>query len=174
MSAPDTRECRKQAAQTVVLEVKLAVNSLDRVTTRNFGKKHHLTMFKIIVDFIPTPERSKRILFDQFHSLKYPQNGFIFKDNLQTVGDSNFDNTLYEWHGDHLFTNYQGMHARLVQLGYHMEILTQSWSCFDATNYKTLMIIDIEDFFGKEEILKLRRDVEIRGLSLIVVADWYN
>jgi len=36
------------------------------------------------------------------------------------------------------------------------------------------MIIDIEDFFGKEEILKLRRDVEIRGLSLIVVADWYN
>ena len=34
--------------------------------------------------------------------------------------------------------------------------------------------MDIEDFLSAEEIMKLRVDVETRGLSLIVVADWYN
>jgi membrane-bound transcription factor site-1 protease len=101
------------------------VVSLDRVSGEGFGQKQTLTMFKLKVDFIPTPERNKRLLFDQFHSLKYPQNGFIFKDNLGPLDhDNSFANTLYEWHGDHLFTNYQGLHARLSSLGYHMEILT--------------------------------------------------
>ena len=36
------------------------------------------------------------------------------------------------------------------------------------------MIVDIEDFFSQKEITKLQSDLETRGLSLIVVADWYN
>ena len=133
------------------------VKSLDRVSLNHHEPKHTQTMFELLVDFIPTPDRNKRLLFDQFHSLKYPQNGFIFKDNLGTLDrDNSFDNTLYEWHGDHLFTNYQGLHARLSSLGYYMEILTQSWACFDPQNYKTLLIIDPEDYFSYDEIYKLQ------------------
>ena len=47
-------------------------------------------------------------------------------------------------------------------------------TCFDADNYKALMLIDIEDYLSDVEILKLREDIETKELSLIVVADWYN
>jgi membrane-bound transcription factor site-1 protease len=59
-------------------------------------------------------------------------------------------------------------------MGLYAEILTQSWTCFNAENYKALMIVDIEDFFSQKEITKLQSDLETRGLSLIIVADWYN
>jgi hypothetical protein len=36
------------------------------------------------------------------------------------------------------------------------------------------MIIDPEDYFGLSEISKLREDFETKGLSLVIVADWYN
>ena len=36
------------------------------------------------------------------------------------------------------------------------------------------MIVDAEEEYFPEEIAKLREDVEKHGLSLIVVADWYN
>jgi hypothetical protein len=36
------------------------------------------------------------------------------------------------------------------------------------------MIIDPEDYLSQGEIIKLRQDVEYRGLSLVVIADWYN
>jgi len=61
-----------------------------------------LTQFKIIVDFIATPERNKRLLFDQFHSLNYPENGFIWKDNILEDPEEE----PFEWLGDNLFTNF--------------------------------------------------------------------
>ena len=41
-------------------------------------------------------------------------------------------------------------------------------------NYKALLLVDIEDYLSEEEIKKVRIDAEVRGLSLIVIADWYN
>ena len=38
----------------------------------------------------------------------------------------------------------------------------------------TLLIVDAEEEYFPEEISKLREDVDKLGLSLIVVADWYN
>lgn len=38
----------------------------------------------------------------------------------------------------------------------------------------TLLIVDAEEEYFPEEITKLREDIEQHGLSLIVVADWYN
>lgn len=67
------------------------------------------------------------------------------------------------------------MHQRLVEFGgYHVEILTEPFTCFDASNYGALLIVDPEDYFSKSEILKLRRDVEQLDLSLIILADWYS
>lgn len=129
----------------------------------------HWTSFKFQFDFIKTPPRNKRLLFDQFHNLKFPENGFVMRDSL-----SNF-NHPFEWNGDHLHTNFVQMHQRLVDYGgYYVEILTDPFTCFDAQNYGALMIIDPEDYFSKAEILKLRRDVEQLDLSLIIMADWYS
>ena len=38
----------------------------------------------------------------------------------------------------------------------------------------TLVIVDAEEEYFPEEMVKLREDIEKLGLSLIVVGDWYN
>jgi len=81
----------------------------------------------------------------------------------------------FEWNGDHLFTNYVQMHQRLTELGgYHVEVLQDPFTCFDAQNYGALLVVDTEDYFSEAEILKLREDIEEHQLSVVVVADWYN
>ena len=37
-----------------------------------------------------------------------------------------------------------------------------------------MLLVDIEDYLSEEEITKLRVDIEVRGLSLVAIADWYN
>jgi membrane-bound transcription factor site-1 protease len=61
-----------------------------------------------------------------------------------------------------------------VESGFYVEVLTEPFSCFDPQNYQTLLIIDPEDYFSQAEISKLRHDFEWQGLSLIIIADWYN
>lgn len=81
--------------------MRLPVDSLEDFTEGEGGGSI-LTQFKIIVDFIATPERNKRLLFDQFHSLNYPENGFIWKDNILEDPEEE----PFEWLGDNLFTNF--------------------------------------------------------------------
>ena len=123
---------------------------------------------KVILDYIPTPQRSKRVLLDQYHSLKYPENGYILRDSLLNA------DYPYEWNGDHIYTNYVQMHQKLVESEFYVEVLTEPYSCFDPLNYQSLLIIDPEDYFSQAEIVKLRQDFEWQGLSLIIIADWYN
>lgn len=109
--APDTPECREIEASQLEILVQFPVTNYDAY---GFHEKGHLrgeilTQFKIIVDFIKTPDRSRRLLYDQFHSLNYPTNGFIWSDDL----DNQSEEDPYEWLGDHLFTNMQGLHQRL-------------------------------------------------------------
>lgn len=116
---------------------------------------------------IPTPPRSTRILWDQFHSIKYPP-GYIPKDSLDVRND------ILDWHGDHLHTNFHVMFNMLRDAGYFVETLGSPLTCFDARQYGTLMLVDLEDEFFPEEIRKLRDDVISTGLGLVVFADWYN
>ena len=37
-----------------------------------------------------------------------------------------------------------------------MEILNQPLTCFDAGNYKSLLLVDIEDYLSEQEIAKVR------------------
>lgn len=48
---------------------------------------------KVKVSVIPTPERRRRILWDNFHSIRYPP-GYIPRDNI----DIKYD--VLDWHGD--------------------------------------------------------------------------
>ncbi|KAJ8674081.1 hypothetical protein QAD02_005343 [Eretmocerus hayati] len=115
---------------------------------------------------IPTPPRRKRILWDQFHNLRYPP-GYFPRDNLKVKNDP------LDWNGDHIHTNFKDMYQHLRNAGYYLEVLGTPYTCFDAQNYGTLLIVDPEEEFFPDEISKLRKDVEA-GLSLVIFADWYN
>ncbi|EMP41243.1 Membrane-bound transcription factor site-1 protease [Chelonia mydas] len=120
----------------------------------------------IKVKIIPTPPRSKRVLWDQYHNLRYPP-GYFPRDNLRMKNDP------LDWNGDHIHTNFRDMYQHLRSMGYFVEVLGSPFTCFDASQYGTLLMVDSEEEYFPEEITKLRRDVD-NGLSLIVFSDWYN
>lgn len=47
---------------------------------------------------------------------------------------------------------------------YYLEILGAPYTCFDASKYGTLLVVDPEAEFAPEEVEKLRADVEEEGL----------
>ncbi|XP_067651684.1 membrane-bound transcription factor site-1 protease-like isoform X1 [Haliotis asinina] len=120
----------------------------------------------IRVKIIPTPPRSKRILWDQYHNLRYPP-GYFPRDNLRMKNDP------LDWNGDHIHTNFKDMYQHLRSSGYFVEVLGSPFTCFDASQYGTLLIVDAEEEYFPEEVTKLKRDID-QGLSVIVFADWYN
>lgn len=124
-------------------------------------------MLQLKLKVVPTPPRSKRVLWDQFHSIKYPP-GYIPRDSLDVRND------ILDWHGDHLHTNFHIMFNMLRDAGYYVETLGSPFTCFDAHQYGTLMLVDLEDEYFDEEIKKLRYDVFNTGLGLAVFSEWYN
>ncbi|KAL6417067.1 hypothetical protein ACFW04_013021 [Cataglyphis niger] len=116
---------------------------------------------------IPTPPRHKRILWDQYHNLRYPP-GYFPRDDLHVKHDP------LDWNGDHIHTNFKDMYQHLRNAGYYLEVLGHPFTCFNAKNYGTLLIVDTEEEFFPEEVAKLKQDVEDDGLSVIIFADWYN
>lgn len=58
--------------------------------------------------------------------------------------------------------------------GYYVEVLGEPYTCFNAANYGSLLVIDPEEEFFTEEIIKLENDIAMFNLSVIVFADWYN
>ncbi|KAG6389367.1 hypothetical protein SASPL_150835 [Salvia splendens] len=75
---------------------------------------------------------------------------------------------------DHLHTNFHIMFNMLRDAGYYVETLGSPFTCFDANRYGTLLLVDLEDEYFAEEIKKLKDDIMINGLGLVVFADWYN
>ncbi|XP_062577910.1 membrane-bound transcription factor site-1 protease-like, partial [Saccostrea cucullata] len=57
----------------------------------------------------------------------------------------------------------------------HFDLLTSGapLTCFDASQYGTLLIVDAEEEYFPEEVTKLKRDID-NGLSVVIFADWYN
>ena len=121
----------------------------------------------IRVRIIRTPNRNKRILWDQYHNVRYPP-GFFPRDDL-AAGSSPFD-----WNADHIHTNFRTFFRFVRSLGYFVEILGEPFTCFEAENYGVLFIADAEEEFWEDEQKKLENDMRTKGLSLAVFADWYN
>lgn len=115
---------------------------------------------------IPTPPRNKRVLWDQYHNLRYPP-GYFPRDNLHMKNDP------LDWNGDHIHTNFKDMYQHLRTNGYYVEVLGSPYTCFNAKEYGALLVVDPEEEFFPEEITKLKRDFDA-GLSIILFADWYN
>lgn len=129
--------------------------------------RHSTCVLHLKLKVIPTPPRSNRILWDQFHNINYPP-GYIPRDSLDVKND------ILDWHGDHLHTNFHIMFNMLRDAGYFVETLGSPFTCFDATRYGTLLLVDLEDEYFPEEIEKLRGDVADTGLGLAVFSEWYN
>lgn len=111
--------------------------------------------------------RESRVLLDLKHSLKYPDSGYIPRD--EDWGDYAFD-----WRGDHPFTNYRHIYQRLRKAGYFVDFMRTDLTCIDPFRYHSYLIIDPEAAFSLDEERKLKYDMEFAGVSLIVVADWYQ
>ena len=73
-----------------------------------------------------------------------------------------------------MHTNFKDLYQYLRNSGYFIEILGNSYNCFDANNYGTLLIVDSEEDFDKSEIDKLYDDVTKKGMSVMIFAEWYN
>ncbi|XP_063695760.1 membrane-bound transcription factor site-1 protease [Culicoides brevitarsis] len=138
----------------------------DDVTKEEKTVKSEI-QFPLKVRIIPKPPRHKRILWDQFHSLRYPS-GYLPRDNLKIKSDH------LDWRGDHIHTNFKDMYTHLRNGGYYVEVLGEPFTCFNASNYGTLLIVDPEEEYFTEEIRKLKDDVLYKELSVIIFADWYN
>lgn len=118
------------------------------------------------VNVIPTPPKAKRILWDQYHNLRYPS-GYFPRDVLATKYEP------FDWNGDHIHTNFKSLFNFLREQGYYIDVLGHPYTCFNATYYGTLLIVDPEDEFFPAEVEKLHQDIE-NGLSVAIFADWYN
>ncbi|ERM98579.1 hypothetical protein AMTR_s00109p00040520 [Amborella trichopoda] len=140
-------------------------NPLERGERNSHKKSTCVLQLKLKV--IPTPPRWRRVLWDQYHSIKYPP-GYIPRDSLDVRND------ILDWHGDHPHTNFHVMFNMLRGAGYYVEILGSPLTCFDASRYGTLLMVDLEDEYFPEEREKLREDVLVRGLGLAVFGEWYN
>lgn len=79
-----------------------------------------------------------------------------------------------DWRADHIHTNFKDMYTHLRNIGYYVEVLGQPYTCFNASNYGTLLIVDPEEEFFPDEITKIKTDILDYDLSVIIFADWYN
>lgn len=77
---------------------------------------------------IERPPRSQRILWDQYHNLRYPP-GYFPRDDLKVKNDP------LDWHADHVHTNFKDMFEHLVSAGFYIDVLGESFNCFNASNY---------------------------------------
>ncbi|CRL02462.1 CLUMA_CG015092, isoform A [Clunio marinus] len=130
-------------------------------------KMNSTVSFSIRCKIIPKPPRQKRIIWDQFHNLRYPP-GYLPKDSLKVKSDP------LDWRADHIHTNFKDMYTHLRSSGYYIEVLGQPFTCFNASNYGTLLIVDPEEEYFESEIGKVRDDILEKNLSVIIFADWYN
>lgn len=81
---------------------------------------------------------------------------------------------VLDWHGDHPHTNLYGALNALRGAGYAVDLLGSPATCFNASYYGALLIVDSENEFYDAEIDKLEADVKERGLGLVIFADWFN
>lgn len=101
------------------------------------------------------------------NSLRYPP-GYLPRDNLKMKSDP------LDWRADHIHTNFRDMYTHLRNAGYYIEVLGEPFTCFNASNYGTLLIVDPEEEYFDSEMEKLKNDILEWNLSIIIFADWYN
>ena len=96
----------------------LPLLSLSLSSQSSLTKESHVSTVQLPlrVPIIPTPPRQLRLLWDQFHNLRYPP-GYFPRDNLHMKTDP------LDWNADHIHTNFKDMYTFLRSQGYFIEII---------------------------------------------------
>ncbi|EDW44392.1 membrane-bound transcription factor site-1 protease [Drosophila sechellia] len=144
--------------------ITLVVESFKQSTNETYVTE---VDFPLTIKVTPKPPRNKRILWDQYHSLRYPPR-YIPRDDLKVKLDP------LDWRADHIHTNFKDMYTHLRNVGYYIDVLREPFTCFNASDYGALLIVDPERGFADEEINALQENVYKRGLNVVVFGDWYN
>ena len=61
-----------------------------------------------------------------------------------------------------------------MSLGFHIDLLRGPWTCFNASLYAALLIVDPEEEVFPEELVKIENDIREKGLSVMLITDWYD
>ena len=96
-----------------------------------------------------TPLRASRIIAlagEQAHSVRYPPS-YSPRDNLAVTDE------MLDWTGDHIHTNYRDLFIWLREQGYYVETLGCAFTCFNATEYGALLLVDSEAEYGALEVI---------------------
>lgn len=117
-----------------------------------------------------TPPRHRRILWDMFHSLRYPP-AYVPRDNLDD------DKDMLDWLGDHPHTNFHTLFRHLRSAGYFIEVLDTPLTCLPqdtAERYGALLFLDSEEYFTDAEMSRVRSLVQDGGMALLVALEWHS
>ncbi len=114
----------------------------------------------------PAP-RSSVVLVDTRHSLAYPP-ALSLRDDLSQPSDT------LDWRGDHPHTNLRPLASALGRDGWQVEEAAGPWTGVDASRAGLLVVVDPEDEWTPAERRKLVDDVAVRGMGLLVLADWFD
>ena len=88
----------------IVLKVESEIikkSRVDNTIIKKFVVSEVKLAIKVRIE--PTPLRKQRLLWDQYHNLRYPP-GYFPRDNLRMKDDP------LDWNADHLHTNFKDMY----------------------------------------------------------------
>lgn len=145
----------------------IAHGHVELTVWREDLKKSNNVSLPIRVKLIRPPPRNRRLVWSQWHQVRYPS-AYVPRDNLKMKNDP------LDWNADHLHTNFRDFYQQLRSAGYYIDVLTTPLNCLDGSQYGTLLLVDVEEEFWPEEVEKLYNEVTSKGLSLLIMADWYN
>ncbi|GJQ12795.1 hypothetical protein GpartN1_g4586.t1 [Galdieria partita] len=120
-------------------------------------------------------EKRKMILWDAFHQVSYPV-PFVPNDDIQHP-------QLLDRFGDLPFTNFRNLYRRFTSGPLDMKTFSYPWTTLEkiwnesncADDFITaLFCVDPEDWLDDAEIDAIDRLVYDQGLSLLLVAEWFN
>lgn len=150
---------------------RLVANGVLKVRVASIHKGWYSDIeLPIRADIVHTPPKEKRLLWDIYHSIRYPP-GYVPRDSLVEQKD------ILDWLGDHPHTNFHELYRHLLQAGFHVEILDFPLTCLKpemASKYGGVLLVDSEDYFTPNESRLLEWLVREQGVTLVVAAEWYN
>lgn len=153
-----------------VQDPKVVIEGTFRVVVVTIAERaYSVAELAVRLEAAPNPPRSKRVLWDVFHSVRYPP-GYVPRDSLKETKD------LLDWLGDHPHTNFRALYAALRRHGYFVDVLDRPLSCLGqavASQYGVLLVMDSEDYFFASE-RALIHDLVHKGLTLFVAAEWHD
>ena len=163
-----TAECSNIAAYTGTLGVFISAvhhSSDEELASVVIGSGDLVLEIPMRLKIGKSPRKEHRVLWDLGHNLKFPEAGPVIRDEIEGP-------ILFDWRGDHPFSNHLGVYKTLLDQGLVVDFLYDDFSCVDGSLYSTYLLIDPEKSYSSYEISKIQYDMEIKKVSVVIFSDW--